>query len=190
MERTLVFIRHSQSQPETGRAAREWRLTAEGQRRCTLLAAQLAIYNLDLIVTSTERKAIETGKLTAEKLGIPYRVEDNLHEHQRETAPYFDTKAEFKEVIRMLFARPTELVFGEETGLEAQNRYVDAVDSVMRSNPQENIGIVSHGTVLSLFVNHFTGKEIYTFWQGLGMPAIVAFSYPAMKLLAQVNEIT
>ena len=189
MARNLVFIRHSQSRPEAGVTSREWQLTAEGRRRCIPLAVQLAAYNLDVIVTSTETKAIKTGKLIAEKLGIPYRIAENLHEHERETAPYFDTKAEFQETVEAFFARPTELVFGEETGLNARNRYSDAVEFVMRSNPHENIGIVTHGTVLSLFVCHFTGKEIYTFWQGLSMPAIVAFSYPAMKLLAQVNEI-
>ena len=189
MERNLVFIRHSQSQPEVGVTAQEWQLTAEGRRRCIPLAVQLAAYNLDVIVTSTERKAIETGKLVSETLGILCRVEKNLHEHERETAPYFETNAEFQEAVGALLARPSELVFGEETGHEARKRFAIAVESVMNANPQENIGIVTHGTVLSLYVSHFTRKEIFTIWQGLGMPAIMAFSYPAMKLLAQVNEI-
>ena len=119
----LVFIRHSQSQPDAGAAAREWQLTVEGRRRCIPLAAMLAAYNLDVIVTSAERKAIETGKLVAETLGIPCRVEENLHEHERETTPYFDTKAEFQEAVRALLARPAELVFGEETGQEAQRTF-------------------------------------------------------------------
>ena len=189
MARNLVFIRHSQTQPESGVAAQEWQLTAEGRRRCNPLAALLFAYNLGLIVTSTERKAIATGQLAAQKLGIPYQVADDLHEHKRETAPYFDTMEEFQAAVRALLTKPAELVFGEETGQEARERFAEAVECVMRSNPRENIGIVTHGTVLSLFVSHFIGEEIYTFWQGLGMPAIVAFSYPAMELLALVNEI-
>jgi broad specificity phosphatase PhoE len=188
--RYLVFIRHSQSQPEAGVPAREWRLTAEGRRRCIPLAVQLTPYNLDVIVTSTEPKSIETGKLAAQKLAIPCQTAENLHEQERETAPYFDTKAEFLATVNAVLSKPAELVFGEETGRDAQKRFAGAVESVINAYPRDNIAIVTHGTVLSLFVSQLTGKEIYTFWLGLGMPAIVAFSYPAMKLLAQVNEIT
>ncbi|MFL7868777.1 MAG: histidine phosphatase family protein [Anaerolineales bacterium] len=189
MARNLVFIRHSQTQPEPGVATREWQLTAEGHRRCIPLAAQLAAFNLDRIVTSTERKAIETGQLAAHKLGIPWWAADGLYEHKRETAPYFHTINEFQEAIHALLTRPAERVFGEETAGQARARFTKAVRGVMQSNPHENIGIVTHGTVLSLFVSPLTGEEIFTFWQSLGMPAIVAFLHPSMELLAQVNEI-
>ena len=91
--------------------------------------------------------------------------------------------------MRALLTKPAELVFGEETGGQAHDRFKKAVEGVMQSNPHENIGIVTHGTVLSLFVSHLTGEEIFTLWQSLGMPAIVAFSHPSMELLTQVNEI-
>jgi broad specificity phosphatase PhoE len=149
----------------------------------------MAAFHLDLIVTSTERKAAETGQLAAQKLGIPCQAVDNLHEHKRESAPYFPTITEFQEAIRALLTQPAERVFGEETGQQARERFTKAVELVLQSNPHENIGIVTHGTVLSLFVSPLTGEEIFTFWQSLGMPAIVAFSHPSMELLAQVKEI-
>ena len=187
--RYLVFIRHSQTQPDQAIPSREWVLTEEGRRRCKPLAVQLARYNLDRIVTSTEPKAIETGKLVAQRLGIPCQVEKNLHEHERGTAAYFGTQAEFIEAIKDLLTNPTKLVFGEETGLEARERFVGAVESLMGEYPQENIAIVTHGTVLSLFASKLTGQAAYPFWQALGMPAILDFKYPTMELLAQENKI-
>jgi broad specificity phosphatase PhoE len=142
-----------------------------------------------VIVTSTEPKAIETGELVAQKLGIPCRIMENLHEHERESAPFFGTKEEFLAAVSALFARPTDHVFGDETGLEARERFVGAVESVLTAYPQENIAIVTHGTVLSLFASQHTGQDNYAFWQSLEMPAIVAFSYPEMNLIAQINEI-
>jgi broad specificity phosphatase PhoE len=150
---------------------------------------QLKPYKLDRIVTSVEPKAVETGELAARRLGIPCQAAANLHEHERESAPYFETRAAFYKAIRNLFAHPDKLIFGDETGLEARERFEKAVEATMVANPRENIAIVTHGTVLSLFVSHLTGCEIYPFWQKLGMPAILAFSYPRMKLLTQVNEI-
>ena len=185
----LVFIRHSQSQPEAKVPARQWSLTAEGRRRCEPLAEQLLPYKLDVIVTSTEPKASETGELVAQKLEIPCRVMQNLHEHERETAPYFATREEFLAAVSNLLVRPDELVFGDETAHEARARFDGAVKTVLAAYPRDNIAIVTHGTVLSLFVNQLTGQSIYPFWQRLGMPAIVAFSTPKMELLAQVNEI-
>jgi broad specificity phosphatase PhoE len=85
----LVFIRHSQSQPDPTTPARFWTLTEEGRRRCVSLAEKLISYNLNVIITSIEPKAIETGELTAQRLGIPYRVMENLHEHERDSAPFF-----------------------------------------------------------------------------------------------------
>lgn len=185
----LVFIRHSQTQPNPNIPSRLWPLTEEGRRRCKPLTEQLISYDLDVIVTSNESKAIETGELVAQKLEIPCRVMENFHEHARESAPYFDTKEEFLEAIDNLFSRPDELVFGDETALQASERFTGAVESVLTTYPQENVAIVTHGTVLSLFASQYIEQENYPFWQSLGLPAIVAFSYPEIKLLAQVNEI-
>jgi broad specificity phosphatase PhoE len=187
--RNLVFVRHSQTWPDSDIPSREWFLSKEGRRRCEPLAVRLQPYDLDLIVTSVELKAVETGELVAKRLRIPCRAAANLHEHERESASYFETRAGFVEAVRNLFAYPDKLIFGDETGLAAKQRFEKAVDSVMVANPRENIAIVTHGTVLSLFVSDLTGCEIYPFWQKLGMPAVLAFSYPTMKLLAQVNEI-
>ncbi len=195
----LIFIRHSQSQPDPSIPSRKWGLTEEGRRRCEPLAILLAPYNLDVIITSTEPKAIDTGVLVAQKLEIPCQVMENLHEHEREKAPFFDTKEEFLEAVTHLFSRPAELVFGEETAIQARDRFARAVASALAAYPQENIAIVTHGTVLSLFASQFAGQDTtphltswgtITFWQCLGMPALVAFSHPEMNLLAQVNEIT
>jgi broad specificity phosphatase PhoE len=186
----LVFIRHSQTRPDPNIPSPQWSLTEEGRRRCGPLAERLIPYNLDVIATSREPKAIQTGELVAQKLGIPSRIMENLQEHARETAPHFVTREEFLEAVSNLFARPDKLVFGEETAIEARERFTRGVKSVLTAYPQENIAIVTHGTVLSLFASQHTGREIYPFWKSLGMPAIIAFSHPEMKLLAQVNEIT
>jgi broad specificity phosphatase PhoE len=186
----LVFIRHSQSQPDPHTPSRLWTLTEEGRRRCEVLADQLLPYNLDVIITSTEPKAIETAELAAQKLEVPCLVMEGLHEHERESAPFFDNKEKFLEAVANLFANRAELVFGDETGFQAHTRFAGAVDAVLAAYPLKNIAIVTHGTVLSLFVSQKTGEDIYEFWQSLGMPAIIAFSYPELRMIAQSKEIT
>jgi len=185
----LVLVRHSRPVIDPTRPAREWVLNDEGRRRCQPLAERLRAYDLDVIVTSREPKAVETGEIVARLLGIPCRAADNLHEQARETAPFFGTRAEFVAAVSTFFARPADLVLGEETALQAQERFSGAVASLLADHPQENIAVVTHGTVLSLLASQYTGQEAFPFWQRLGMPALTAFSRPEMRLLAQVDEI-
>ena len=81
LSNTLILIRHSQSQPEPDRPASQWPLTETGRRRSIALAERLAAYTPDLIVTSRERKASETGALVAARLALPIVMADGLHEH-------------------------------------------------------------------------------------------------------------
>jgi len=187
MSNTLILIRHSQSQLEPNRPASQWPLTEEGRRRCRALAEHLAAYAPDLIVTSRERKANETGALVATQLALPMEVVDGLHEHQREHAGWLPTPA-FEQAVTAFFTRPDALVFGEETAGQAGARFDAAVRAVLAGHPGQTVAIVAHGTVITLFVAQHAGVAPLPFWKRLGMPAIVVMSLPDLKLLDVVSQ--
>jgi broad specificity phosphatase PhoE len=185
---TLILIRHSQSQPEPERPASQWPLTAEGHRRCIALADRLAAYTPDVIVTSRERKAGETGALVAARMGLPIAVADGLHEHQREHVGWLPNPA-FEQAVTAFFTRPDELVFGEETAGQAGARFGAAVRDVLAAHPGQTVAIVAHGTVITLFVAQHAGAAPLPFWKRLGMPAIVVLSLPELRLLEVMERI-
>jgi broad specificity phosphatase PhoE len=80
-------------------------------------------------------------------------------------------------------------VFGAETGDEARKRFTVAVDDVMRQHPDGNVSIVSHGTVISLFVARVAGIEPLPLWRKLDLPAFVVLSYPSLALLGVVATV-
>lgn len=184
----LILVRHSQSQVDPSHPAREWRLTIEGRRRCVDLAEHLAHYQPEIIVTSVEPKAIETGKIAADHLEIPCHTAQGLHEHERSQVQFMGDDA-FLEAVANLFARPAELVFGDETADQAEARFTQAVESVIAAYPHQNIAIVTHGTVMSLFVGRVIDEEVFAFWQRLGMPAFVVLSQPDLTLQARVESV-
>jgi len=188
MANRLILIRHSQSQPEPERPASQWPLTAEGRRRCVPLAERLAAYAPDAIVTSHERKASETGSLVAARLGLQVAVADELHEHQREHVGWLPDPA-FEQAVAAFFARPDELVFGEETASQAGARFEAAVRSVIEAHPGQTVALVTHGTVMTLFVAAHAGLAALPFWKSLGMPAIVAVALPDLELLEVIERI-
>lgn len=184
MSRTVVLIRHSEVTIDRSQD-RAWHLSANGRARCHKLAAELVPYRLTYLVSSEEPKATETAALLAQNLAIPYTTAPNLQEHERSRVPYFDSRADFEEHIRLLFNAPKTLVFGQETGMEALIRFETAVYTVLHQYPEDNIGIVSHGTVMALFLSEYNRKyQPFSLWRSLTMPCAFAVAWPQRKITA------
>jgi broad specificity phosphatase PhoE len=82
-----------------------------------------------------------------------------------------------------LFEHPQGLVFGSETADEAHRRFAEAVAGVIAKYPSGNLAVVSHGTVMTLFVARIVDLEPFPFWKRLGLPALVVLSLPGFGLL-------
>ena len=186
--RKLLLVRHSLPIITGDQTASLWQLSEEGRRRCQHLAGLLAAHRPGAIVTSTEHKAIETGRIVGERLRIPVDTAPNLHEHERPGTD-LDTLEQFQAKVARLLEHPSELVFGAETGDQARERFAAAVDQALHRHPAGNVAIVSHGTVMTLFLAHATGIDPVPFWRGLGLPAFVVLSYPDLALLKVVASV-
>ena len=196
--RRLVLVRHSLPQIVPGLPASQWVLSEEGRCRCRLLAEALAAFQPDVVVSSHEAKAVETGRLIAAELDKPFETADGLHEHERSNVPYCD-RERFEAAVAEFFARPDELVFGDETAQQALGRFSQAIHATVsrhlprharrRHTRRQTIAVVTHGTVMTLFVAHIAGVEPFSFWQGLGLPAFVVLALPEFELLNVTNSI-
>ncbi len=183
----LLLIRHSISQPAPGAPPHQWALSDAGRQACRSLATQLVNYDLAEIITSTEVKAAETGQIMARQLSLPCHAVAGLQEQARSSVPYLRSKAQFMEKIELLFEQPASRVFGEESANEALVRFSSAIDSLLTSastsaSQPPDLAIVTHGTVIALFVGRHSKWDPLDFWRRLGMPAIVEFHTPAMAL--------
>ena len=178
----LLLVRHSQPEMIQGIPASQWHLSLEGIRRAGLLAGQLSAYDLHHIVSSIEPKAFETAQIIASSLGITTEIIPDLHEHVREDVT-FSSRQEFLSAIEQLFTHPGVLVMGKETADQAYDRFSQAVGDILKSFPSQDLAIVSHGTVISLFVSRRCGIPPFEFWQRLGLPGYVVLSLPEMRSL-------
>ncbi|MEW5988639.1 MAG: histidine phosphatase family protein [Chloroflexota bacterium] len=169
----MILVRHSLPEIDPNRPACTWRLSAEGRRRCRDLAAELAWWRPEVIVTSVEPKAVETGQIVAGVLQLPWRTAAGLHEHERPDTPFYANRQEFEEKVAEFFARPDELVLGVETARQALNRFRQAVAAVLEQHLGQKVAIVTHGTVMSLLVAERAGLDAFAFWRVLGLPEIV-----------------
>lgn len=125
-----------------------------------------------------------TGAALAEVLDLPAQSAPGLQEHDRRGVPYFENKVDFETAVATLFNRPNELVFGNETAVQAKMRFETAVRQQLENYPQDTLIIVTHGTVLTLFLcHHNLHLQPLPLWQSLAMPCAFVLNLPGMDLV-------
>src|SRR5207253_2581055 len=78
----------------------------------------------------------------------------------------FLSPEQFEASIRRVFEHPSERPFGGESADEAQARFEDA----LARHTGRPLVVVTHGTVLSLFVARRCGIEPMRLWSSLRLP--------------------
>lgn len=169
--------------------AHQWRLRDEGVAGANALAERLrsAHYRPTKIVASLEPKATETGSIIAKRLRLPFATADGLHEHDRRATGFLSTEV-FAARMRDLFARPDAVTFGNESASSALARFARAVDQVV-SEETGDIVVVSHGTVISLFVASRARVDASELWAVLGLPSYVSLELPNHRIVEVIAAI-
>ena len=182
MTSSLVLVKHSAPTILASVPASEWHLSAIGIERCAGLADRLRGFATGSIATSVEPKAVETATLVGERLGLPVDLVEGLHEHDRRDTKLLGDEP-FHQAMRSLFAGPLDLVFGHETAAAALGRFDAAIGHVLASRGAlEDVVVVSHGTVISLFVAAHTGEDGFALWSRLGLPSFVVLRREDLSL--------
>lgn len=184
MTKYLILVKHSAPQVEEDRPANTWKLSGEGQLRAHRLAEQLESFEPEVLVSSAEPKAKETANIVASHLQLDVHILPDLHEHDRSNVPYLSHDV-FQISIRDFFQQPDELVFGRETANQTHARFYRTAHSVLNDHRNKTVVIVTHGTVISLFVSRLTGSSDLELWNKLGLPSFVAMDLHSNTLIVR-----
>ena len=185
----LILIRHSESQPDSSVPANQWRLSHQGRELCKPLAEELSVYQPALLISSLEPKAIETAQLAARHLGIGSEIADGLQEHDRSNVPFLASQESFDRQVLQMFEKPGELVFGGESADQAYERFSAAINNLLNEFEHQTIGLITHGTVLSLFVARNNGLDPHEFWRSLEIPAFVVLGLPHFDIVTTLQRV-
>jgi broad specificity phosphatase PhoE len=169
----LILVKHALPEVNPQVSSHRWVLSEEGRRRCGWLADELKTQKVSRLFSSLEPKALETAALVAVRTGFMMEPRPDLHENDR-TGFGFVEQDELWQRFRMFFNQPTRLTIGEETADGAFERFAAAVRVILDKARGENIAVVTHGTVLTLFVaRHNTHVPPFDLWASLGLPSYV-----------------
>ncbi len=171
----LILIKHASPLVDPAKSSELWRLSDAGREKCVPLAERLAVHAPKVIVSSEEPKARETAEIVARHLNVSSNSAPGLHEHDRSNVPHMRS-SEFISMMELFFRRPDERVLGRETATAALDRFERAIEDVLDQHSDGNVAIVSHGTVIALYVAKRSGRAAFELWREMGLPSFVVLS--------------
>ncbi len=96
--------------------------------------------------------------------------------------PFYPTTDDFEAAVERFFCNPGRLVLGSETAEQARDRMSAAIDDIVESDQHDSI-VVTHGTVMTLYVAAVADVEPMRFWRRLGLPSYVVLGLPGNHIL-------
>jgi len=153
------YLSHPQVKIDPAVPVPDWGLSDIGRARALAFAAAPGLVGTRLIVSSAERKAIETAECVAEQLGLPVEIREAMHENDR-SATGFLPPSEFEKVADEFFANPELSVRAWERALDAQLRIVRETEAVLAAAGDGDILLVGHGGVGTLLLCATSGWPI------------------------------
>ena len=180
----LILVKHSNSNHSPDRAASAWELTAAGIDRCKPLATHISFYRPRRLFSSPMPKALQTAQYVAVELDNLDIVENQLlEEHSRISNAPYGTLESFHTRMKLLFTLPDEFVFGDESANQASERFHRGIEAVLgQAKIGENIVIIAHGTVNTLFTARYNALNSYDLWLRLKMPSMIVLDLPDFSL--------
>jgi len=155
----LYYVTHPQVQIDAAVPVPEWGLSDIGRARAVAMLDQPWVGSIRRIVSSGERKAIETGEILARHLRLAVEVRERMHENDR-SATGFLPPPEFEAVADQFFANPHKSVRGWERAIDAQQRIVGEVAAVLDEGGAGDMAFVGHGGVGTLLLLSLSVREI------------------------------
>lgn len=164
--RIAIYLTHPEVVIDPAIAIPDWGLSAQGADQVRSLSRRVPETGF-CVVSSAERKALETAWPLSAKSGMAVDVRPGMHENDR-SATGFLPGPEFERTADRFFAEPMQSIRGWERAVDAQSRIVDEVKRALRRHPTRSILFTGHGGVGTLLFCAFAGHRISREWDQTG----------------------
>jgi 2,3-bisphosphoglycerate-dependent phosphoglycerate mutase len=185
MKTNIYFVRHAEPDYSVHDDATR-PLTQKGKLAAIKVASYFMDKEIDIVLSSPYKRAIDTIKPFADKSDLEIRHVFDFRERKIDSCWIEDfigfTKKQWSDF-------DYKLSDGESLS-EVQNRNVTALKGTLEKYSGKNIIIGSHGTALSTIINHFDPTFGYDDFEKIRilMPWIVKFSFEN-NILSSIEKI-
>ncbi|OBK23047.1 phosphoglycerate kinase [Mycobacterium asiaticum] len=185
----LLLIRHALPMRSEHGEGSDPELSEDGLQQIARLPDALARFPISRVVSSPQRRAIQTGEPVAQARGLSIEVDDRLAEYDRDLKSYIPVEQirnEFpEEWARMAQGHLPSAV--DEDAFRARVRA--AVDDLVRAaDPDETIAAFSHGGVINVVLHEILGtSRLLSFPIDYASITRLLFSRTGQATVATVN---
>lgn len=177
MTTNIYLVRHAASDYTPDELNRP--LSQEGKMDAEKVTALMIKENITRVYSSPYKRAIQTVDGIAMHFALPMHIEEDFKERRLAEGPVEN----FHEAIFKCWQEFNYSLPGGECGCAAQERGVQALQTILRSCSGENIAIGTHGNIMVLIMNYFDKIYDYGFWKKLNMPDIYKLIFEEEELI-------
>jgi len=167
----IYLVRHAHSlytPDELGRP-----LSANGILDAERVSSILEYENIDIILSSPYKRAIQTVEGIAGIRGKEIIIVDSFKERTLSLEPVED----FNIAITKVWEDSSFSWPGGESNIKAQKRGIQAIENVVNTYEGKNIVIGTHGNLMVLIMNYFDVKYGFEFWKTLDMTDVYRLTF-------------
>jgi probable phosphoglycerate mutase len=189
----LLWVRHGEPEriaPGSGVPANP-SLTPRGLEQAERIAAWLAFEQIDRVLSSPQRRAIQTAEPIARAHDLDVEVVEGLVEYDVATDSYIpmeELRATNDPHLRAMYEGRWE-EFGAESAESFRLRFAATVDDIIDQNPGRRVVAVCHGGVINVACAIMLGLDRHLWFEPhyTSLTRMVA-SRTGVRSLASLNE--
>lgn len=172
----LYFVRHAHSTYTPDELRRP--LSEKGQTDAEIITQILKKDNIDYVISSPYKRAVQTVEGVADFFGKQVIIENSFKERILSKGPVEN----FDLAVTKVWEEPSFSWEGGESNIIAQKRGVEATLQVLERYEGKNIIVGTHGNIMVLIMNFFDKKYDFSFWKDLNMPDIYKLTFKGTTL--------
>lgn len=185
----IYFLKHAYPTLVAKTPPEKWELGIEGEVSAKIAAEHFLDQKVEYIFTSDEPKAKDTALIVASNLKMQINVVPGLGEINIAPREILSND-EHRNQNLSAFKSPKERVLGAESAEEALERFTTAMDKILAAtNPSDNLLIVAHGMVISLYLgqgNFADSAEVWPKLDCLSCVEIDRLDFPVSKKIKSI----
>lgn len=182
MKTTTYIVRHAES-PFIFEQEKTRGLSEEGLVDSKKIADIFKDVEVDCIVSSSYRRAIQTVKYLAEQKGLSIIEFDELRERPIKGLDYKMPWEELLIAIEKSFMDIDYSLEGGESTRKAQQRAIPIIDKLLCEYKGKNIVIGTHGNIMTIIMNYYNKEYGFDFWNSTSMPDVYKMTFELDELI-------
>jgi 2,3-bisphosphoglycerate-dependent phosphoglycerate mutase len=176
MKTNLIFVRHAHSTYSPDEYGRP--LSERGFHDAQIVTNILKRAQIDHVIASPYKRAIQTVEGIGSSLGIEIMIEEDFKERTLTDRPIDN----FEDAVAKVWEDEQFAWPGGESNQAARQRGLRATKNVLDQYRGKNVVIGTHGNMMVLIMNGFDSQYDYRFWKQLDMPDVYKLTFEESSL--------